>query len=183
MRAPDDAGAGALESVLLLGGAAGFAANPGKLLGSVAARPFATTVMPESKGGGRALRLASRPQALAPPQVNEHLGFSHFPGLHFHVHCGSLHLLSQFSAQSVWHLGGEHTVLHAGQPPCAQACSGQTMAQVGASQRCRQDAVLIGPHAVSHWGGAQTGWHTSSQAALPQFQKHCGWQPPPGTAS
>jgi len=156
-----------------------LAAKADKVFGSTAAKPFARTVMPAPKGGGRAFKLPSRPQALAPPQVSVHLGFSHCPGLHFHVHCGSEHLLSQLSEHSVVHLGGAQTVLQPGQPPCSQCCVGQTMAHFGASHRWRQVAKLICAQAVSHCGGAQTGSQVSSQSALPQVQEHLGWQSPP----
>lgn len=140
----------AFAGALTVASDAFLAAKPASALGSVAARPFASTVIPASKGGGRALRLPSSPQALAPPQVSEHLGFSHFPGLHFQVHCGSAHWLSHCSEHSVLHFGGAQTVLQPGQPPCSQCCVGQTMAHFGGSHRWRQAARLIGAHAVSH---------------------------------
>lgn len=114
----------------------------------------------------------------APPQLRLHFGFSHFPGLHFQVHWGSAHLLSQSSAQRVWHFGGAQTVLHPGQPPCSQCAVGHTIAHLGASQACLQVAALIGGQAVSHCGGAQTGSQVSSQSAVPQLHSHFGWQLP-----
>mmetsp|Transcript_34929 Transcript_34929/g.108636 ORF Transcript_34929/g.108636 Transcript_34929/m.108636 type:complete len:267 (+) Transcript_34929:274-1074(+) len=131
--------------------------------------------MPWPKGAGLALA-PSRPHILAPPHERLHLGFSHWPGVHLQVHWGSAHLLSHMLAHCVEHFGGPQTVLHFGQSPCSQCMAGQTMAHFGGSHFCEHVARLIGEHAVSHWGGAQTGSQTSSQSTEPQDHEHRGWQ-------
>jgi hypothetical protein len=81
------------------------------------ARLLATTFMSLLHGGGREFKLLDRPHVFGPPQFNEHNGFAHFPGLHFHVHCGLLHLLSHCSEHFVVHLGGAQSALQPGHSP------------------------------------------------------------------
>jgi hypothetical protein len=70
------------------------------VVGSNAASPAEMVCIPDLKSG-LALRSLSKLHILAPPHVRLHFGFSHLPGLHFHEHCGSAHLLSHPSAHTV----------------------------------------------------------------------------------
>lgn len=99
-------------------GGQGGAGVAKRVLGSSEAKLADMDDMPSEKGGGAAVTRLVKPQSpRGAAQWIEHVGVgaghsAWFGSLHFHVHCGFAHLLSQDSAHSVLHFGGAQTVWH-----------------------------------------------------------------------
>merc|ERR1719265_1561053 len=83
------------------------------------------------------------------------------------------------SQHLVWHLAGEQTVSHLGQPSFSHMSLGQRTEQTGRSQWIVHLAHGVSSHEISHLGRSHTGWHTAGHDGSSHCHLHSGWHSAP----